>query len=75
MPMTPYQPFPNSFKRRLQAGQTLIGCWCSLANPITTEVLGLAGFDWIFLDGEHSPNDVATFIPRLMSLSLSGRLF
>lgn len=64
----PYQPFPNSFKRDLLAGKKLIGCWSSLSNAITAEVLGLAGFDWILLDGEHSPNDVATFIPQLMAL-------
>ena len=67
-PTTPYSSFPNSFKRRLLAGERLIGCWCSLANPITTEVLGVAGFDWILLDGEHSPNDVISFIPQLMAL-------
>jgi 2-dehydro-3-deoxyglucarate aldolase len=65
---TPYQSFPNSFKRDLLAGKKLIGCWSSLANAITTEVLGVAGFDWILLDGEHSPNDVGTFIPQLMAL-------
>ena len=59
----PYRAFPNSFKRRLLAGETLIGCWCSLANPITTEVLGVAGFDWLLLDGEHSPNDVDDLHP------------
>ena len=64
----PYQAFPNSFKRDLLAGKRLIGCWSSLANAITTEVLGVAGFDWILLDGEHSPNDVGTFIPQLMAL-------
>lgn len=64
----PYQSFPNSFKRDLRAGKKLIGCWSSLSNAITTEVLGVAGFDWILLDGEHSPNDVATFIPQLMAL-------
>ena len=65
---TPYKAFPNSFRADLRAGKTLIGCWCSLANPITTEVLGVAGFDWLLLDGEHSPNDVITFIPQLMAL-------
>ena len=64
----PYCAFPNSFRADLRAGKRLIGCWCSLANPITTEVLGVAGFDWILLDGEHSPNDVITFIPQLMAL-------
>src|SRR6195952_143475 len=68
----PYQPFPNRFKQDLLAGKRLIGCWASLANPITTEVLGVAGFDWILLDGEHSPNDVITFIPQLMALKDSA---
>lgn len=68
----PYQSFPNSFKRDLLAGKKLIGCWSSLSNAITTEVLGVAGFDWILLDGEHSPNDIATFIPQLMALKDSA---
>ncbi len=70
--MTPYQSFPNSFKRDLCAGKTLVGCWSSLSNAITTEVLGIAGFDWILLDGEHSPNDINTFIPQLMALKDSA---
>jgi 2-dehydro-3-deoxyglucarate aldolase len=64
----PYTAFPNQFRRDLIAGKQLIGCWCSLASPITTEILGLAGFDWLLLDGEHSPNDVLSFIPQLMAL-------
>ncbi|MFN0184607.1 MAG: 2-dehydro-3-deoxyglucarate aldolase [Aquabacterium sp.] len=61
-------PFPNRLRQRLQRGDTLIGCWASLASPITTEVLGLAGFDWLLLDAEHSPNDVLSLIPQLMAL-------
>lgn len=65
---TPTNPFPNRFRQNLIAGQRLIGCWCSLGSPITTEVLGVAGFDWILLDAEHAPNDVLTLIPQLMAL-------
>jgi 2-dehydro-3-deoxyglucarate aldolase len=65
---TPYVPFPNRFRTDLCAGKTLIGCWASLASPITTEVLGVAGFDWLLLDGEHAPNDTLSFIPQLMAL-------
>ncbi len=60
--------FPNKFKAALAAQQVQIGCWSALASPITTEVLGLAGFDWLVLDGEHAPNDVSTLIPQLMAL-------
>jgi len=70
--VTPYQAFPNTFKRDLLAGKKLIGCWSSLSNAITTEVLGVAGFDWILLDGEHSPNDMGTYIPQLMALKDSA---
>lgn len=66
--VTAYQAFPNSFKRQLLAGEKLIGCWSALASAIATEALGVAGFDWILLDGEHAPNDIATFIPQLMAL-------
>ncbi|BFO08307.1 hypothetical protein GGER_08170 [Serratia rubidaea] len=54
------------------AGETLIGCWSALGNPISTEVLGLAGFDWLVLDGEHAPNDITTFVPQLMALKGSS---
>ncbi|MCP3022476.1 2-dehydro-3-deoxyglucarate aldolase [Cupriavidus basilensis] len=61
-------PLPNRFRADVLAHKRLIGCWCSLGNATTTEILGLAGFDWLLLDGEHSPNDVLTFIPQLMAL-------
>ncbi|MBS1209753.1 MAG: 5-dehydro-4-deoxy-D-glucarate aldolase [Proteobacteria bacterium] len=63
-----YTAFPNQFRSNLIAGRKLIGCWSALGSPITTEILGLAGFDWILLDGEHAPNDVLSFIPQLMAL-------
>jgi 2-dehydro-3-deoxyglucarate aldolase len=50
----------------------LIGCWASLGSPITTEVLGVAGFDWVLLDAEHAPNDVLTLVPQLMALKDSA---
>lgn len=68
----PYDAFPNRFRKDLVAGKKLIGCWCSLGSPITTEIMGLAGFDWLLLDGEHAPNDVLSFIPQLMALKDSG---
>jgi 2-dehydro-3-deoxyglucarate aldolase len=67
-PSLPYAGIPNRFRRDLVAGKRLIGCWSSLASAITTEILGLAGFDWLLLDAEHAPNDVGTLIPQLMAL-------
>lgn len=58
----------NTFRQRMLKRERLIGCWSLLASPITTDVLGLAGFDWLLLDSEHAPNDVLTIIPQLMAL-------
>ena len=65
------QVFPNRLRQDLLAGKTLIGCWSALSNPISTEVLGLAGFDWLLLDGEHAPNDISSFVVQLMALKNS----
>ncbi len=70
---TPYSALPNRFRQSLLArDRPLIGCWLSLASPISTEVLGIAGFDWLLLDCEHAPNDVLTLIPQLMALKDSS---
>lgn len=70
---TPYSALPNRFRQSLLArDRLLIGCWLSLGSPITTEVLGVAGFDWLLLDAEHAPNDVLSLIPQLMALKDSS---
>ncbi|MEN3165419.1 HpcH/HpaI aldolase/citrate lyase family protein [Tistrella mobilis] len=57
----------NDFKRRLTAGEVLNGFWLSLASPVASEALSLAGFDWLLFDGEHSPVDVAGVQPLLQA--------
>ncbi|TKC78086.1 2-dehydro-3-deoxyglucarate aldolase [Trinickia terrae] len=64
----PYQPLPNAFRASVVKRERQIGCWASLASPITTELLGTIGFDWLLLDAEHAPNDELTLIPQLMAL-------
>ena len=64
----PYTGIPNKFRADLRAGKLLIGCWSSLASPVTAEILGLAGFDWLLMDGEHAPNEATTFVTQLMAL-------
>ncbi len=70
--MTAYSAFPNKFRSDLRARRQLIGCWCSLGNPTCTEILGLAGFDWLLLDTEHSLNDAINLVPQLMALKDSA---
>jgi 2-dehydro-3-deoxyglucarate aldolase len=61
-------PIPNRFRQAVLARERLIGCWASLASPISSEVLGYSGFDWLLIDGEHAPNDLSTIMLQLMAL-------
>ena len=57
----------NRFRRALQAGQAQIGLWSSLSSSYTVEVIAGAGFDWILLDMEHSPNDLESVLGQLQA--------
>jgi 4-hydroxy-2-oxoheptanedioate aldolase len=48
----------NAFKAAIRAGKPQIGIWSSLCSYISAEVLADAGFDWVLLDTEHSPNEL-----------------
>jgi 4-hydroxy-2-oxoheptanedioate aldolase len=48
----------NPFKQALREGRTQIGLWLGLADPYAAEICAGAGFDWVLIDGEHSPNDL-----------------
>lgn len=61
----------NPFKRALANGETVIGCWLGLADPYAAEVMGEAGFDWLVIDGEHSPNDLRSIRDQLQALAAS----
>ncbi|MDW8469347.1 MAG: HpcH/HpaI aldolase/citrate lyase family protein [Burkholderiales bacterium] len=58
---------PNPLKRALAAGRVQIGLWSSLASNYSVEVIAGAGFDWILLDMEHSPNDLASVLAQLQA--------
>jgi len=57
----------NAFKRALAEGRTQIGLWSSLSSNYTVEVIAGAGYDWILLDMEHSPNDLENLLGQLQA--------
>jgi 4-hydroxy-2-oxoheptanedioate aldolase len=57
----------NGYKRALAAGKAQIGLWSSLSSNYTVEVIAGAGFDWILLDTEHSPNDLENLLTQLQA--------
>jgi 4-hydroxy-2-oxoheptanedioate aldolase len=59
----------NTFKRALQNRQAQIGLWLSLGNTMSTEICAGAGFDWLLLDGEHTPNDLQSMLVQLQTIA------
>ncbi len=45
------------FLTSVEADSPALGCFSFLPSPQLVEVLGLAGFDFVIVDREHSPND------------------
>lgn len=61
----------NTFKRDLQNGKTLLGCWVGLVDACAAEISATAGFDWLLVDGEHAPNDIRSMVPQLQVIGAS----
>lgn len=57
----------NRFKQAIVAGRQQIGLWVSLASAYSTEIVAGSGFEWLLIDGEHSPNEPTTVLPQLQS--------
>lgn len=58
----------NKFKQALKVGKPQIGVWSSLSSHIVAEVLAHAGFDWVLLDTEHSPNELPMVQAQLQAM-------
>lgn len=59
----------NVFKGNLKTGKAQIGLWLGLANAYTAEICAGMGFDWLLVDGEHSPNDVRSILQQLQAIA------
>ncbi len=59
----------NQFKAALRQGREQIGLWLDTGEPLTAEIAGTCGFDWLVIDGEHGPNDLRSIMAQLQALS------
>jgi len=48
---------PSDLRKRLKNGELVLGTILSLNSPAVAEILSQIGFDWIFIDAEHSTLD------------------
>lgn len=60
---------PPDFRQRVLAREWLVGTFLNLGSPMTVEIAGLAGFDWILIDHEHGPGGQDTLLHQLHAAS------
>jgi len=63
---------PNNVKKRLKAGQPVIGTWLSLGSITASRFLARAGFDYLTTDLEHSLVDWETATHMFGSIADAG---
>lgn len=49
----------NDLKVRMERGETVYGMFLNSGSSVLTEVIGLAGFDFVLIDSEHGPTGAA----------------
>lgn len=63
----------HSLREKLQSQQCVMGCFVQIPSPQIVEILGLAGFDFAVIDGEHGsihPETVENMIRAAASTSI-----
>ena len=58
----------KNLKKRLKAGDSLIGCWLNLGSALTAEIVGLSGYDWGLIDLEHGAGSESDVLHQLQAI-------
>jgi 2-dehydro-3-deoxyglucarate aldolase len=56
------------FRKRLKAGETLLGSMVTLPSAAVAEIFAEIGFDWLFIDGEHGPLETGDIVGILQAV-------
>jgi len=62
----------NALKTKIKAGEKLIGTHVSLVDPSICEILGMMGFDYVWIDMEHTCIDFQTLNECLLAVRAVG---
>jgi 4-hydroxy-2-oxoheptanedioate aldolase len=59
----------NPFKQALAEKRPQIGLWMGLASSYCAEICAGAGFDWLLIDAEHTPNGLDSLLSQAQAVA------
>lgn len=59
----------NSLKERLKAGGVAYGMISAMGSAVAAEMIGIAGYDYVIVDGEHGLGDMEGHLHTLQAIS------
>lgn len=62
----------NLFREKITNTKGAYGIWNNIPNVYVAEILAGAGFDWILIDAEHGPFDLASIVAQLQAIAPYG---
>lgn len=62
----------NALRNKLTEGKVALGTHVSLSDSVITEILGMAGFDYIWIDTEHAALDLNLVEKHLIAARAAG---
>lgn len=62
----------NPVKQKLAAGKIVYGCFVPSISALDVEILAVAGFDFVLLDGEHGPLSPESAYPMVLAAESRG---
>jgi 4-hydroxy-2-oxoheptanedioate aldolase len=62
----------NRIRERLAQGQPSFGGWSTLADSVSAELMGGAGFDWVIVDTQHGSVTNADLVRVIQALAIGG---
>jgi 4-hydroxy-2-oxoheptanedioate aldolase len=61
----------NPFTKAIRQGEKQIGLWVALTSNYSAELIADAGYDWVIVDMEHSPNNMLSVLGQLQAFENS----
>ncbi len=53
-------------------GETILGCFLAMGDPLAAEIVGNAGYDWALIDLEHGAGDERLAMYQMQALNGTG---